>query len=148
MSALHKECLTRLYLFHRIQLLEGLLGFGLGRLGSFKGRRELGRSRLGVKLQTLMFFHESLKPLLHLADLRLKFLSLDALRGRSLLGLGQRLLEVSHFSCGPCNKQHNPVIFAIASFYIFFYKVSLTFFLLNLPLGKAELLLGPLETLL
>src|SRR4051812_3414183 len=38
--------------------------------------------------------------------------------------------------------------FAIASFYIFFYKMSLSFFLLELPLGKTELLLGPLETLL
>ena len=38
---------------------------------------------------------------------------------------------------------------AIASSYRhFFYKVSLTFFLLELPFGKAELLLGPLEALL
>src|SRR3954470_5019255 len=95
-----------------------------------------------------MFFRESLKLLPRLTDLRLKFLSLDALRGCSLLGLRQRLLEGRHLSCGPCNKQHNPVIFAIASFYIFFYKVSLTFFLPELPLGKAELSLGPLETLL
>ena len=46
MFALHKECLTRCYLFHHIQLLEGLLGFGLGRLGIFNSHRELGRSRL------------------------------------------------------------------------------------------------------
>src|SRR3954468_1415109 len=110
MSALHKECLTRRYLFHHLQLLEGLLGFGLGRLGSFKGRRELGRSRLRVKLQTLMFFHESLKLLLHLADLGLKFLSLGALRGRILFGLRQRLVEGRHLSSGPYNKQYTPVI--------------------------------------
>ena len=111
MSALHIECLTRRYLFHCIQFLEGLLGFGLGRFGSFKGRSKFGRSRLRVELQTLMFFHESLKLLLHLADLRLKFLPLGALHGRFLLGLGQRLLEGRHLSCGPYNKQYTPVIF-------------------------------------
>ena len=58
-----------------------------------------------------MFFHESLKLLLHLADLGIKFLSLGALRGRSLLVLGQRLLEGRHLSRGPYNKQYNPVIF-------------------------------------
>ena len=116
MSALHRECLTRRYLFHRIQFLEGLLGFGLGRFGSFKGRSKLGRSRLRVKLQTLMFFHESLKLLLHLADLSPKFLSLGALRGRFLFGLGQRLLEGRHLSCGPYNKQYTPVIFCNCAF--------------------------------
>ena len=40
------RCLTSRYLLHLIQLLEGLLGFGLGRLGAFKGRRELGCLRL------------------------------------------------------------------------------------------------------
>src|SRR3954468_15817537 len=120
MSALHKECLTRRYLFHHLQLLEGLLGFGLGRLGSFKGRRELGRSRLRVKLQTLMFFHESLKLLLHLADLGLKFLSLGALHGHSLFGLGHRLLEGRHLRRGPYNKQYNLVIFCNCIFFIYF----------------------------
>ena len=39
--------------------------------------------------------------------------------------------------------------FAIApSYRHFFYKVSLTFFLLELPFGKAKLLLGLLEALL
>ena len=58
-----------------------------------------------------MFFHESLKLLLHLADPSPKFLSLGALRGRFLFGLGQRLLEGRHLSCGPYNKQYTPVIF-------------------------------------
>ena len=58
-----------------------------------------------------MFFHESLKLLLHLADPGLKFLSLGALRGRFLFDLRQRLLEGRHLSRGPYNKQYNPVIF-------------------------------------
>ena len=56
-----------------------------------------------------MFFHESLKLLLLLADLGLKFLSLGALRGRFLLGLRQRLLKGRHLRRGPYNKQYNPV---------------------------------------
>ena len=86
MSAFHRECLTRRCLFHRIQFLEGLLDFGLGRFGSFKGRSKLGRSRIRVELQTLMFFHESLKLLLHLADLSPKSVSLGALCGHFLFG--------------------------------------------------------------
>ena len=97
--------------FYCLNLLEGLLGFGLGRLGIFNGRHELRLLRLRVKLQTLMFLHENLKLLPHLADLRLQFLPLVALRGRFLLGLGQRLLEGRHLSCGPYNKQCTPVIF-------------------------------------
>src|SRR3954462_6954530 len=65
-----------------------------------------------------MFLHESLKLLLHLADLSPKSLSLGALHGHFLFGLGQRLLEGRHLSRGPYNKQYNPVIFfAIMSFY-------------------------------
>ena len=111
MLALHIESLTHRYLLHHVDLLVGLLGFGLGRFGSFKGRSKLGRSRLRVELQTLMFLHENLKLLSHLADLRLKFLPLGALRGHFLLGLGQRLLEGRHLSCGPYNKQCTPVMF-------------------------------------
>ena len=93
MLALHKECLTRRYLFYCLNLLEVLLGFGLGRLGIFNGRRELRLSRLRVKLQTLMFFHESLELLPQLANLRIMLLPLGALHGRPLLGLGQRFLK-------------------------------------------------------
>ena len=97
-----------------------------------------------------MFFHESLKLLLNLADLSPKSVSLGALRGCFLFGLRQRLLKGRHFSRGPYNKQYNPVtLFTIKPFYRhFFCKVFLTFFLIELPLGKAELLLGPLEVLL
>src|SRR3954467_2624599 len=65
-------------------------------------------------------FHESLKLLLHLADLGLKFLSLGALRCRFLFGLGQRLLEGRHLTRGPYNKHYNPVIFCNCIFFIYF----------------------------
>ena len=37
MLALHEECLTGRYLFYRLKLLEGLLGFGLVKEGSVAG---------------------------------------------------------------------------------------------------------------
>ena len=88
--------------------------------------------------------------MLHLADLSPKSISLGVLRCRFIFGLRQCLLKGRHFSRGPYNKQYNPVIFfAITPFYRhLFCKVFLTFFLLEPPLGKAELLLGPLEVLL
>ena len=55
MLALHNECLIRRYLLDRLNLLEGLLGFGLGTLCTLKGRGKLGLSRLRVKLQGLVF---------------------------------------------------------------------------------------------
>ena len=149
MFALHKECLTRRYLLHLIQLLEGLLGLGLGRFGIFNSHRELGRLRLRVKLQTLMFFHEGLELLPHLANLGLILLPLGALRGRPLLVLDQRLLKGRHFRHGPYNSPDNPVILCNCTFlYIFKNKVFLTFIVLELLLGTPELLLGPLEVLL
>src|SRR3954466_5062716 len=66
-----------------------------------------------------MFFHESLELLPHLANLGFIPLPLSALRGRSLLGLGQRLLKGRHLSCGPYNSHVNPVIFLQLHFYIF-----------------------------
>ena len=66
MLALHIECLTRRYLPHRLNLLEGLLGLSLGMLCALEGRGKLGLSRLRVKLQSLVLLHESLELLLHL----------------------------------------------------------------------------------
>ena len=83
MLALNNECLTRRYLFYCLNLLEGLLGFGLGRLGIFNGRRELRLSSLRVTLHTLVFFHESLELLPHLRHPRLPLLSLGALQSRT-----------------------------------------------------------------
>ena len=87
MLALHIECLTRRYLPHRLNFLEGLLGFGLGLLGALKGRGKLGLSHLRVKLQSLVFLHESLELLLHLAHPSLLLFSLGALLGRFIFGL-------------------------------------------------------------
>ena len=92
MLALHNECLTRCYLLHCINLLEGLVGFSLGAPGTFKRLRELGLSRLRVKLQGLVFFDESLELLLHLAHPSLLPFPLGALLGRFIFGVGQRLL--------------------------------------------------------
>ena len=88
MLALHNECLTRRYLLNRLNFPEGLLGFGLGMLCTFEGLRKLGPLRLRVKLQGLVFLDESLELLLHLAYSGLLFLSLDALLGRFVFGLG------------------------------------------------------------
>src|SRR4051812_2332710 len=63
-----------------------------------------------------MFFHESLKLLPHLANLRLILLPLDALRGRPLLGLGQRLLKGCHLRRGPYNSHVSPVTFCNCTF--------------------------------
>ena len=67
MLALHIECLTRRYLLHRINLVEGLLGLNLGILCALEGRGKLRLSRLRAKLQRLVLHHESLELLLHLA---------------------------------------------------------------------------------
>ena len=88
MLALHNECLTRRYLLNRLNLLEGLLGFGLGMLCAFEGLRKLGPLCLRVKLQGLVFLDESLELLLHLAYSGFLLLSLDALLGRFVFGLG------------------------------------------------------------
>src|SRR3954470_6540444 len=101
MLALHNECLTRRYLLNRLNFLEGLLGFGLGMLCAFEGLRKLGPLRLRVKLQGLVFLDESLELLLHLAYSGLLLLSLDALLGRFVFGLGWHLLQGLHFGRGP-----------------------------------------------
>ena len=87
MLALHIECLTRCYLLHRINLLEGLLGFGLGTLCALEGCGKLGLSRLQVKLQRLVLCHESVELLLHLAHPSLLPFPLGALLGRFVFSL-------------------------------------------------------------
>ena len=88
MLALHNEFLTRRYLLDHLKLLEGLVGFSLGMLCALEGCNKLGLSRLRVKLQSLVLLHESLELLLHLAYSGLLLLSLDALLGRFVFGLG------------------------------------------------------------
>ena len=101
MLALHNECLTCRYLLVHLNLLEGLLGFGLGILCVLEGLRKLGPLCLRVTLQELVFLDKILELLLNLADSGLLVLALDALRGRSVFTLGQRLLQGRHFGCGP-----------------------------------------------
>ena len=88
MLALHNERLTHRYLLNCLNFLEGFLGFGLGMLCTFEGLRKLGPLRLRVKLQGLVFLNESLELLLHLAYSGFLLLSLDALLGRFVFGLG------------------------------------------------------------
>ena len=88
MLSLHIESLTRRYLLHRVDLLEGLLGFGLGVLHALEGLRKLGLLRLGVTLQGLEFFDEVLELLPDLINPSLLFLMLGAFPGRFFLGLG------------------------------------------------------------
>ena len=101
MLALHIECLTCRYFLHHSDLLEGLLGFVLGTLCALEGRSKLRLSRLQVKLQRLVLRHESLELLLHLTHPSLVPLSLGALLGRCIFGLGQRLLQGRHLGRGP-----------------------------------------------
>ena len=101
MLALHNECLTRRYLLDCLNLLEGLLGFGLGILCVLEGLRKLGPLHLRVTLQGLIFLDEILELLLNLSDSGLLLLMLNVLLGRSVLGLRQCLLQGRHFGHGP-----------------------------------------------
>ena len=96
-----------------------------------------------------MFFHESLELLLHLRHPCLLLLSLGALQGRTLFGLGDRLFQGRHLGRGSCNINVGPVIIMQPSISIYIYrKVLCTLFILELLLGTAELALGPLEAFL
>ena len=119
MLTLHEKCLTRRYLLHRINLLEGLLGFGLGILCALKGRDKLGLSSLRVEHQRLVLRHESLELLLHLAHPRLMPFPLGALLGRFVFGLGWRLLQGRHLVRGPWQIYNNPVILQSHSLYTY-----------------------------
>ena len=101
MLALHNECLTRRNLLGRLNLLEGLLGFGFGVSCALEGLSKLGLLRLRVVLQGLVFFDEILELLLDLVDPGLLILALGALVGCFVFGLSQRLLKGRHFGHGP-----------------------------------------------
>ena len=110
MLALHNECLTRRYLLDRLNLLEGLLGFGLGILCVLEGLLKLGPLRLRVRLQGLVFLDKILELLLNLADSGLLLLALDALLGHFVFDLGQHLLPGRHFGRGPTKIHDDPMI--------------------------------------
>ena len=95
MLALHNECLTRRYLLGRLNLLEGLLGFGLGVSCALEGLCKR------VVLQGLVFFDKILELLLDLVDPGLLLLAFGVLLGHFVFGLGQRLFQGRHFGRGP-----------------------------------------------
>ena len=101
MFALHKECLTRRNLLGRLNLLEGLLGLGLGVLHALEGLRKLGLLRLRVTLQGLVFSDEILDLLLDLVEPGLLLLVLGALLGRFVFGISQHRLKGRHFDRDP-----------------------------------------------
>ena len=101
MLALHNVCLTRRNLLGRLNLLEGLLGFGFGILHALEGLNKLGLLILRFMLQELIFLDEILELLVDLADPGLLLLALGALLGRFVFGLGQCLLKGRHFGRGP-----------------------------------------------
>ena len=109
MLALHIECLTRFYLLHRVNLLKGLVGFGLGAPDAFKRLRELELSCLRVKLQGLVLFGESLELLLHLAHWGFLFLLLNTFFGHFVFGHGQRLPQGLHLGRGPSQTHDDPI---------------------------------------
>ena len=101
MLALHNKCPTCRNILGRLDLLKGLLGFGSGVLRALEGLGKLGLLSLRVTLQGLVLLDEILELLLDLADPGLLLLTLGALLGRSVFGLGQRLLKGRHFGRGP-----------------------------------------------
>ena len=118
---------------------------------ALKSRRKLGLSSLRVTLETLVFFHESLELLPYLRHPRLLLLSLGAFRGRIAFGRGHRLLQGRHLVRSPWSTHVIlviPLATKILSVRYNFNKVLLTFLLLELLLGTAELALRPLEALL
>ena len=77
------------------------MGFNLGAPGAFKRPRELGLSRLRVKLQGLMLLDERLELLLHLVYPGFMSFSLGTPLGRFVFGLGEQLLQDRHLVRGP-----------------------------------------------
>ena len=101
MLALYNKCLTRHNLLSRLNLLEGLLGFGFGVLHALEGLGKFGLLGLRIMLQGLVPFDGVLDLLLDLADPGLLLIARGALLSRFVLGLGQRLLEGRDLGRGP-----------------------------------------------
>ena len=88
MLALHNECLTRCNLLGLLNILEGLLGFGLGVLRALEGLRKLRLLRLEVMLQGLELLAELLDLLLYLSYPSILFFTLGVLLGHIVFSLG------------------------------------------------------------
>ena len=104
MFALHKEFLTRRYLFGLLDFLLCLLGFGLGVFYTSKGLRKLDLFHLKLMLHRLKLFAELLELLLYLAPSSTLLFALLAFQGRLIFGLGQCFLQIRHFGGGPYYK--------------------------------------------
>ena len=102
MFALHKEFLTRRYLFGLLDLLVCPLGFGLGVLYICKGLRKLSLIFFKLLLHGLELLAELLELFLYFAHPGFLLFALLALHGRLEFGLGQRFLERRHFAGGLC----------------------------------------------
>ena len=102
MFALHKEFLTRRYLFGLLDFLLCLLGFGLGVFHTHKGLRKLGLFHLQIMLHGLVLLAEVPELLLYLAHSSTLLFALLAFQGRFVFGLGHRFLQGRHFGGGPC----------------------------------------------
>ena len=92
MFALHKELLTRCYLFGLLDLLMCLLGFGLGVFHTHQGLRKLGLFHLQIMLHGLIPLVEVPELLLYLAHSSILLFALLVFQGRLVFGLGQCFL--------------------------------------------------------
>ena len=100
MFALHKEFLTRRYLFGLLDLLLCPIGFGLRVFYICKGLRKLGLFFFKLMIHGLELLADLLELFLYFAHSGFLLFALLALQGRFVFGLGQHLLEGRHFSGG------------------------------------------------
>ena len=88
MFALHKELLTRCYLFGLLNFLLCLLGFGLGIFHIHKGLRKLDLFHLQIMLHGLELLAEVPELLLYLTHSSTLLFALLTFRGCLVFGLG------------------------------------------------------------
>ena len=85
---MHGERITRRNLLGRLNVLEGVLGFGSCILCALAGLRQFGLLCLTIALQGLKSLDRALELLLRLANPGLVLLARGAFLGRFVLGLG------------------------------------------------------------
>ena len=98
-----------------LQFLGGLSGLRPWQTSRFRGLPQARTLASLSQAPNSRVFHESLELFLHLLHLRLLLPSLCALRGRSVFGLGQRLLKGCHLGRGPYNSMLILSFFATTS---------------------------------
>ena len=145
---MHKECLTRRYLLHRLDLLKGLLGFGLSGLGTLKSQGKLGLSSLRVTLQTLVFSTRAWSSCRTSATRASCFSRSVRSKAALFSALETASFRVATSAVAPATFTLVLSLFATKYFYIHLHMVLHIVLVLELLLGTAELVLGPLEALL